>query len=170
MTTFRMGPNGYYNDQVSDTEAPTLFRNLGALRRDAYQDFSVVMEGHAPIEIIRLARRLTGDNFAQWMRANADGPLGSLVRDILNYLNGKIGHLSINTAISIQEERLKTTTHYHDAVYVPTSRDGSTLDPLLKQGLKLYDFDLYRLLSGIGPINLGRIMLLLGGETYYAGQ
>lgn len=170
MTTFRMGVNGYYNDQVTDTEAPTIFRNLVALRRDAAQDFSVVMEGHAPVEIIRLARRLTGDSFAQWVRANADGPLGTLMRDILNFLNGKIGHLTVNTAITIQEERLKNASHFHDAVYVPTSRDGSTLDPLLRQGLKLYDFDLYRLISGIGPVNLGRIFLLLGGENYYAGQ
>ena len=170
MTAFRMGPNGYFNDQVSDAETPTVFRNLAALRRDSMQDFTVVMEGHMPIEVIRLARRLTGDNFAQWMRVNADGPLRELVRTILNFLNGKLGHLSVNTAISMHEERMKNMSHFHDAVYVPTNRDGSSLDVLLRQGLKLFDFDLYRLLEGIGPVQVGRIFLLLGGETYYVQQ
>jgi hypothetical protein len=163
-----MGPNGFFFDQVNDAEMATIFKNLAALRRDSLVDFNMVLKGHVPVEIIRLVRRLTGDTFSQWLRANADGPLAGLVRDILNYLNGKIGHLSINTSISIHEERMKNLSHYHDAVYTPTGREGSSLDPLLKNGLKLFDFDLYRLLAGIGPIAVGRIFLLHGGESYYA--
>lgn len=168
MTAYRLGPNGFFNDEVSDAEMATIFKNLAALRRDSLVDFTLILKGYVPVEIIRLVRRLTGDTFSQWMRANADGPLASLVRDILNYLNGKVGHLTINTAISIHEERMKTTPHRHDAVYVPTNAaGGSALDPLLKSGLELYDFDLYRLIAGMGPIAVARIFLLHGGESYY---
>lgn len=79
MASFRMGTNGFYNDQVTDAEAAGLFRNLMALRRDAYVDFNVLLKGYTAIEIIRVVRRLTSDNFADWMRVNADGPLSGLI-------------------------------------------------------------------------------------------
>ena len=170
MTSFRMGTNGFFNDQVTDAEATGLFRNFVALRRDSYVDFNVMLKGHVPIEIIRAVRRLTGDDFADWMRVNAEGPLASLVRDILNYLNGKIGHMSLRTSITMHEERLRNFNHHHDAVYVTTSHGGSSIDPLIKQGLQLYHFDLYRLMAGIGTLDVSRIFLLLGGGTYYVEQ
>lgn len=170
MTSFRMGTNGFFDDQVSDAEATGLFRNLVALRRDAYVDFNVLLKGYTAIEIIRIVRRLTGDNFADWMRVNADGPLSGLVRDLLNYLNGKIGHMSVRTSITMHEERLRNTNHHHDAVYTTTNTGGSSIDKLLRDGCYLYHFDLYRLLAGLGPLDVGRVFLLLGGGTYYVEQ
>lgn len=164
-----MGANGFFNDQVSDAEMVTICKNLQMLRRDSLVDYTTVLQGHVAIEIIRLVRRLTGDDFAQWMRVNADGPLAGLVRDTLNYINGKIGHLSMKTSVTMHEERLRNVNREHLATYTPLGREGSSLDPMLKNGLSLFNFDLYRLLSGIGPVEVGRMFLLLGGDTYYAG-
>lgn len=170
MTDFRYAGNGYIGAQVSDSEASTLFRNLAALRRDSFNDFSVLMEGHLPIEAIRTAQVLTGGDFVDWMRVNADSPLQGLVRDILNYLNGKVGHFTIKTSIKIHEERLRPGIHYHEATYTPGARSESTLDGTLRNGARLFNFDLFRLMAGIGPVDVCRIFLLLGGATYYAEQ
>lgn len=170
MTDFRFVGNGYVNAQVSDSEASGLFRNLAALRRDSFTDFSVIMEGHLPIEIIRIANRLSDADFVDWMRVNADGPLSGLVRDILNYLNGKVGHFTIKTSINIHEERLRPGTRLHDATYTPGTRSESSMDGNLRNGDRLFNFDLFRLMAGIGPVDVGRIFLLLGGASYYAEQ
>lgn len=168
MATFKLGVNGYVNSQISEAELGAILKNLQLLRRDSYVNFAVVADGRLAIEAIRCARRLTGDSFREWMRVNADGPLRSLVRDILNYVNGKVGHLTMNSSITMHEEILRNNAHRQvEALYVPTDREGSAIDTHLKNGRSLYDFDLYRLMAGLGPINVVRIFLLLGGAVYY---
>lgn len=169
MAKYKLGVNGYVSDQTNEAELSATFKNLALLRRDAYVDFSVLVEGRLAIETIRCARRLTGDNFREWMRVNADGPLRALIRDMLNYVNGKVGHLTMNNSITMHEEILRGPRQT-EALYVPSSREGSALDLQLKNGHALYDFDLYRLISGIGAINVARIFLLLGGASFYGQQ
>jgi hypothetical protein len=168
MAKFKLGVNGYVTDQSSEAELTAIFRNLALLRRDSCVDFSVVADGRMAIETLRCARRLTGNNFREWMRVNADGPLKVLIRDLLNYINGKVGHLTMNSSITMHEEMLRNNAHrQNEALYVPSDREGSAIDIHLKNGRNLFDFDLYRLMSGMGAVNVARIFLLLGGASYY---
>jgi len=168
MTEFALVSNGFVASGIPDAELTGIFKNLKALKKDSYVDFTVVLKGHMAVEVIRCVRRLTGDSFRDWMKANSDGPIGPLVRDLLNYLNGKVGYHTVHSSIAIQESRLTQVDHFHSAVYTPTTRQESSLEPLLKQGMSLHDYDFYRLMAGIGAVDIARIFLLLGGESYYA--
>lgn len=169
MPSYRIAPHGFINAELSDAEAASIFKNLSLLRKDAYSDFELVIGGHVAIETMREAGRLIGGSFRLFMEANYDGgagPLANLVKDIVHYLNGRIGHHSITTCIKIEEQKLQSLNRNRSAVYTPSTRMGNAL-PLLEDGYVVHDYDFYRLMAGISPANVGRFLQLLGGEGYY---
>lgn len=166
MPNFRQVANGYVNASVDDGTLSTICRGLAAIRKDALVDFALIYEGYTSVDILQYAKTMTGNAFDEFLKANyADGrgPLSSLIRCIVHYLNDKCGHQSVLTAISIEENKLKAD-RLPD--YLPKSVVGSK-EPFLKDGYTLADYDLYRLMSGIGPTHLGRFLLLIGGRDYY---
>lgn len=169
MPEYRLVGNGYVAANLGDQDLPSILRNLKALRNDAYVDFSLVEKGHVAVETIREVKRLTGNSFRDWLAANyggGNGPISGLVRDIVHYLNNRIGHAQLITSISVQENRLKQLLRSRNGVYTPTTRTING-DDFLQKGDEVFDYDLYRLMAGIAPANVGRIFLLLGGESYY---
>lgn len=169
MPNFRPTPNGFVHDALSDGDLVGIFKNLSLLKKDSYNDFEAVIRGHVTLETLRDSTRLVGPSFRQFMEANYDsgrGPLAGLVKDIAHYLNGRIGHQGVLTSIRVEERKLLAAARQRSASYTPTRTSGASL-PLLEDGYVVHDYDLYRLIGGISPANVGRIMLLLGGETYY---
>jgi hypothetical protein len=169
MPDFRLASNGYVNAALSDGDLASLFRNLRLLRIDSYNDFEIVMKGYVAIETLRDVNLITGGNFAKFLEANYDsgrGPMAVLAKDILHYLNGKVGVQSLLSQIRIQEHTLQAAAKRRAATYGPIHRAGSSV-PFIEKGYRLDDYDLYRLAAGIGPAALGRLFLLLGGENYY---
>lgn len=170
MPDFRMAANGYVNANLSDGDLTALFRNLRLLRTDSYNDFEIVIKGYVAIETLRDVNLITGGNFAKFLEVNFDngrGPMAVLAKDILHYLNGKQGVLSLLSSIRIQEHTLEAAARRREATYSPIHRSGSAL-PFIEKDYRLEDYDLYRLAAGIGPAALGRLFLLLGGENNYA--
>lgn len=170
MPEYRLISNGYVDASLSDQDLVSLFKNLGYLRKDSYNDFELVIKGHVAQETLRDVNRLIGGSFEQWMRANYSngaGPIAGVVKDIIHYLNGKQNFSTVVSAIRILELTVPTSNKSRQASYTPVRRSGSG-EPLLSNGYELCDYDLYRLAAGIGPANLGRLFLLLGGDAYYA--
>lgn len=170
MPDYRLIKNGYVDASLSDQDLASLFRNIRLLRTDSYNDFEIVIKGYVAVETLREAKRLTGNNFAQFLELNfagGRGPLANLVRDIVHYLNGKQGHQTVLTSIRMEEHALEAQARNRSAVYSPAHSPGAG-EPFLKEGYRVEDYDLYRLAAGVGPAALGRIFLLLGGENYYA--
>lgn len=169
MPEFRLVSNGYANAAIGDGEMGAIFKNLLCLKTDSFVDFELLAKGHVAIETIREVNRLTGGSFKEFLEVNFDsgkGPISALVRDIVHYLNGRCGHQTVMTSISIQENKLKNFNRSRYGTYSPTIRTG-TPEPFLASGDMVYDYDLYRLMSGIGAGHVGRILLLLGGDAYY---
>ncbi len=170
MPDYRLAPNGYVNALLTDADLAALFRNLRLLRIDSYNDFEIVIKGYVAVETLRDVNLLTGGDFAAFLEANYDagrGPMAVLAKDILHYLNGKLGVLSLLSAIRVQEHTLQAEAKRRSASYSALHRSGSGL-PFIEKGYSLMDYDLYRLAAGLGPAALGRLFLLLGGENYYA--
>lgn len=169
MPNYRIAPHGMVNAELTDVELSNIFKNLNLLRKDAYSDFELVIGGHVGIETLRAGGQLIGGSFREFMEANYDsgkGPLANLVKDIVHFLNGRIGHQSIVTSIKIEEQKLQSANRVRSAIYSPSKRTGSSL-PLLEDGYVVHDFDFYNLMAGISPANVGRFLQLLGGESYY---
>ena len=169
MPSFRQVPNGFVHDALSDGDLVVIFKNLALLRKDSYNDFEMVVRGYVTIETLRDASRLIGPSFRQFMEANYDGgrgPLAGLVKDIAHYLNGRIGDKGLISSIRVEERKLLASARLRSATYTPTRGSGSSM-PLLEDGYVVHDYDFYRLMGGISPANVGRIMLLLGGDSYY---
>lgn len=169
MPNYRRIANGFITADISEEEANNLFRNLDLLRKDAYSDFELVVKGHVTLETLRIASRLTGGSFRQFMEANynqGSGSLANLIKDIAHFLNGRLGHHSIITSIKNEEQKLQNFSRSKTATYTPSKRAASAL-PLLEDGYIVHDHDLYRLMAGISPANVGRFLQLLGGENYY---
>lgn len=166
MPDYRLIQNGYVDASLSDQELNGLFRNLRLLRTDSYNDFEVVIKGYVAVETLNAARRLTGNDFGQFLELNFDagrGPLANVIRDVMHYLNGKQGHQTILTGLRMEEHALESSAPARSAVYQSISRHG-TSEPFLKDGYSVEDYDLYRLAAGIGPAAVGRFFLLLGGD------
>lgn len=170
MPDYKLINNGYVDASLSDQELTSLFRNLRLLRQDSYNDFDLVIKGYVAVETLREIKRLTGNNFAAFLELNFDGgrgPMALIVRDVLHYLNGKQGHQTILSSIRMEEHKLEALAKLRSATYsAPHKASGSEV--FLKAGYRVEDYDLYRLAMGIGPAALGRLFLLLGGESYYA--
>lgn len=169
MLKYRAVSRGFINADLNETEVSNAFKNLNLLRKDAYNDFELVVGGHVSIETMRISNLLTSGSFRQFMEANYDsgkGPLSGLIKDIAHYLNGKVGHRAITTSINIEEQKIRSQTRIRSATYSPSKTSGSSL-PLLEDGYIIHDFDLYRLMAGISPANVGRFFQLFGGETFY---
>lgn len=170
MPEYRLISNGYVDAGLSDQELTALFKNLRYLRKDSYNDFELVIKGHVAEETLRDARRLVGSSFEEWLKLNFDGgrgPLASVARDIVHYLNGKQHFSTVVSSIRIAEQIMVSAAKSRQATYTPVRRPGGG-EPFLKDGYTIQDYDLYRLAAGIGPANLGRLFLLLGGDSYYA--
>ena len=172
MPEYRITPNGYAHAALGDSDLGVIFKNLQCLRNDAYVDFDLIMKGAVTIETLREANFLTGRSFAQFLEVNFDsgkGPLASLVRDIVHYLNGRCGHQTIITSLNIEENKLRSLTKARHGTYTPAIRSGGG-EAFLKDQDRVYDNDLYRLMAGVGAGVVGRILLLLGGDSYYGSN
>jgi hypothetical protein len=172
MPEFRRGNNGYVSAHLGDGELDAMFKNLKYLRQDAYQDFELIMKGDVTIETLREVKAMTGTSFAGWMEVNFDngkGPLAELIRDIIHYLNGRCGHRQLITSLGIQENKLVDANSTRYGTYTPTTRTGGHA-AFLQDGDTVYDNDLFRLMAGVGAGVVGRIFLLLGGESYYGSN
>ena len=169
MPDYRLIDNGYVDSQIPDTELAAVFKRLKALIRDGMIDHELLMKGVLAIDALSLANRLTGRSFRGFVEVNYDegrGPLAGLMRDVVNYLNGKTGHQVLLTSITIHHGKLRPTDYAMEGVY-PHHRKTATSEPLLKDGAVLLDYDLYRLMAGIGAVGVARLFLLVGGADYY---
>jgi hypothetical protein len=170
MSDYRLVRNGYVPTDISEPELMGLFRNLKALKTDAYADFTLVIKGHVAVETLTNVKRLVGHSFHDFLEVNfggGRGPLAGLVRDVVHFLNNRIGYLSILTSIQVQENKLHALTRRRSGVYTPSISSGRN-EVFLKDGDTVLDYDLYRLMAALGPATMGRLMLLLGGEEFYA--
>jgi hypothetical protein len=169
MSDYRLVKNGYVPADISDSELAGLFRNLKALKTDAYADFVLVIKGHVAVETLQAVKRLVGHSFHDFLEVNfggGRGPLAGLARDVVHFLNNRVGYLSVLTSIQEQENRLTALTRRRSAVYTPSISAGRN-EVFLKDGDTVLDYDLYRLMAALGPATTGRLMLLLGGAEYY---
>lgn len=169
MPSFRQVANGYVPDTLSDAELTATLKNLNLLRKDAYSDFTLVLEGHVAVETLHAVTKLVGPSFRAFLEANYDsgrGPLANLIKDIAHYLNGRVGHQNIVTHLRVEERKLYSASRARAATYAPTRTAGNAL-PLLEDGYVVHDYDLYRLMAGLSPANVGRLLMLIGGESYY---
>lgn len=169
MPNYRSVANGYVDSRLSDYDLSVLFKNLRYLRKDAYNDFSLIIEGHVAIETLRTAKAITGGSFKQWLEVNFDngrGPLADIIREILYYLAGKQSYATVNTAVRINESLMESAAKQRSGTYASGNLTGSS-DAFTKYGHLVEDYDLYRLMAGVGPSVVGRILLLIGGEVYY---
>lgn len=170
MPEYRLVKNGYVPSDISDGELGSLFRNLKALKTDAYNDFTLVIKGYVAIETLSNVKRLVGPSFHDFLEVNfgnGRGPLANLVRDVVHFLNGRCGYFSIFTAIQIAENNLSSGLRRRSGNYTPSISSGKHED-FLKEGDVVMDYDFYRLMAALGPATLGRLVLLIGGEDYYA--
>lgn len=170
MPDFRLISNGYVDATLSDQELTALFKNLRMLRKDSYNDFELLVKGHVAEETLREIQRLTGGSFAQWLEVNFDhgkGPISGVIRDVMHFLNNKQSHFTVNTSVRQAELSLAAAAKARSAAYSPNRRTG-TGESFLRAGYKVEDYDLFRLMGAVGPALVGRLFLLVGGDTYYA--
>jgi len=169
MPDYRLVSNGYVAADLDEGEMVGIFRNLKLLKTDCNVDFGLVMKTHLAVEVLRDVNRLTGKSFQNWLAVNFEGGRGHIadvVRDVLHYLNGRIGHAQLQTSISVHENKLHSVARMKAGSYSPSARVAGN-EVFLRQGEAVYDYDLYRLMAGIGPLAVGRLFLLVGGESYY---
>lgn len=169
MPNYRQIANGFVDDRLSEGQLNETFRNLNLLRQDAYNNFELMISSHVAIETLVAANLLTGGDFQSFLEANYNGGAGrlaNLIKDIGHYVNGKIGHQSLITSINVEERKLRGINRSTPATFSP-SRNAPGHLALLDDGHVIHNFDLYRLMAGISPANVGRMFQLLGGESYY---
>jgi len=169
MANYRQFGNGFVSDQLSDTDLDNIFKNFALMRRDGVLDFALVIEGDLSIETMREAKRLMGGSFRQFMEANyygGSGPLSTLVKDVVHFLNGKISAVPLVTCINFEENKAKAAVKNRAATYSPQKRTSGNLS-LLEDGYVVHDMDLFNLMAGIGPAQVIRFLQLFGGGSYY---
>jgi len=169
MPNFRQIANGFIHNAVSESELSTIFKELNLMRKETYTDYTLVSEGHVAVDTLQRVYRLAGPDFPAFLEANYDrgrGMLALLVKDIVLYLNGKLGHQTIITHLRMEERKLASRLRAGPAVY-QSLKTVPNATPLLGDGETLGNNDLYRLMAGISPANVGRLLMLIGGENYY---
>lgn len=169
MPNYQTTENGFVSSTLTEQEIANLFKNLNLLRKDAYANFELVVDGHVTIETLRIAKQLTGGSFKEFLEVNYDhgrGSLANLIKNILHFLNGKVGSGSVTALLKVEELKMSGPNRNRSPIYTPTQRTGNSL-PMLEDGYVVNDYDLYRLMSGISPANVGRFFQLFGGESYY---
>lgn len=169
MPNYRHIANGLVDDSLSDAQLTEIFRNFNLLRQDAYSNFDLMLSSHVAIETLIAVNTLSGGDFQAFLEANyngGNGRLANLIKDIGHYVNGVIGHQSLITSINVEERKLKAANRSAPPSLSPSRNPPGHLS-LLDDGHVITNFDLYRLMAGITPANVGRIFQLLGGESYY---
>lgn len=170
MPNYRLVANGYVDSALSDNDLNSLFKNLRYLRKDSYDDFEMIISGHVAVETLRIAKAIIGGSFKEWLEVNFNngrGPLADIIREILYYLAGKQSFTTVVTATRIDENIMEASARQRRGSYSSSSASGHS-DLFIKHGHTVQDYDLYRLMAGVGPGVVGRILLLIGGEAYYA--
>ena len=143
MPNYRLVSNGYVADDISDAELNTLFTSIGYLRRDAYVDFALVVKGHVAVETLKIAKRLVGASFHDFLEANFNGgrgPMAPVVRSLIHFLNNKVGYFTVLTEIQVMENKLHADTLQREGVYTPTFTAGAN-EVFLRSGETVIDYD-----------------------------
>jgi hypothetical protein len=169
MANYRSFGNGFVNDALSDTELDNIFKNFALMRQDGILDFNLVINGDLSIETMREAKRLMGGSFRQFMEANyngGSGPLATLVKDVVHFINGKMSPTPLITVINFEENKAKAVVKTRLAQYSPSKRTSGNL-ALLEDGYVVHDSDFFHLMAGIGPAHVIRFLQLIGGGSYY---
>lgn len=170
MPNYRQVANGFVADGLSDGQLAEIFRNLSLLRQDTFNNFDLMLSPHVAIETLSAAKALIGGDFKGFLEANYNGGSGraaNLFKDISHYINGVISHQCLMTSINVEERKLKANNRSATpSAGLPRNPPGHL--SLLDDNQGITNFDLYRLMAGIAPANVGRIFQLLGGESYYA--
>lgn len=164
MPEFRRVANGYINNSLEDKEIGELFTQLKYINKQMTSDFEYALKGFGAVETIPVIRKLVGTSFKEFIEANYNSghsTLSHLVRNIVSYLNGVAGYQNVTTLISVEKARFDYDDEdetYNNINYVTGS--------LYKDGESLTDFDLYRLIAGIGLGQAVKFFLLLGGKSF----
>lgn len=167
MPSYRQIQNGFISLEVNDMDLAIIVRNLKSYLRSS-SDFGVKTDPLVIGDIVKQLRLLTGGDFRAFLIANYGdgyGPVSSLVRDIVLYLNGKISYRSVNTAITIEQNRVRT----YNTIPGGWQNNVMSKNRLDVNGVvdlnKVIDYDFFYLMSGISPDCMINMFLSLTGET-----
>lgn len=162
--------NGYISSRAEDIEFVNGIRRLKLTARALDEDLSPEARVDLTQEILSVANLFIGNSFKLWVVGNYDdgrGPLSNLMLNLLKALNNKIGATNLISMIAVEESRLSCFLPDNRDIKLPNQIKPISKVKLLQEDETLVNDDLYRLISMIGPINLGRILLLLDGGKHY---
>lgn len=167
MPSYRQIQNGFISLEVNDMDLAIIVRNLKSFLRSSH-NFGVKSDPLVIGDLVKQLRLLTGGDFRAFLIANYGdgyGPIASLVRDIILYMNGKISYRSVITAITIEQNRVRTYNNipggWQNNVMSKNRLDVNGIADLTK----VTDFDFFYLLSAVAPENVISMFLSLAGET-----
>lgn len=163
MSELKRVANGYVSAKLEPAEIEDLFNELKHINKRLVEDFEFLVKGFGANEAVPVIRKIVGDDFKLFVEENYNkgaSTLSHLFKGVVGYLNGKIAYQSIHSLISIEQSRFET--YEADDVYAPVAHIN---EPLFKDGESIEDFDLYRLIAGIGLVRAVQLFLLLGGKS-----
>lgn len=172
MVNFRQIRNGFILYEVTEGDLLTIMRNLKQFVWSGYSDYSIRLNPLIVKDILKQTRILAGPDFRAFLMANYNrgvGPQASLVREIVHYLNGMVGYRSVSTAITIEENKIKSYDKFDNWSSKTISARHMDAEGL-SQLDRVTDYDFYRLAAGMSPELFARLFLVLGGENIDAGR
>ncbi len=172
MANFRQVKNGFVNYDVGDGDLMTIMRNLKQFIWSGYSDYNIRLNPLIITDILKQTRLLVGQDFRAFLMANYNRGIGTqagLVREVVNYLSGQVGYRSVNTAIVIEENKIKSYDKFEN--WGAKTISANHMDTVgLSQLDKVNDYDFYRLCAGLSPELLARMFLVIGGENIDVGR
>lgn len=172
MVNFRQVKNGFINYELGDGDFVTIRRNLKQFIHSGYQDYHIRLNPLIIKDILKQTRLLVGSDFRAFLMANYNrgiGPQAALVREIVNFLSGDLGHRSVSTAITIEENKIKSYDKFDNWESKTISANHMDATGLANLD-KINDFDFYRLCAGLSPELVARMFLVIGGENIDVGR
>lgn len=161
MSSLKRVANGYVSGILEPVEIEDLFNELKHVNKRLVSDFDFLVKGFGAVEAVPILRKLAGSDFKAFVEGNYNNgtsTLSHLFKAVVCYLNGKIAYQSVHSLVSIEQARFESD----EEVFTPVA---SINEPLFKDGERVEDFDLYRLIAGIGLIRTVQLFLLLGGRS-----
>lgn len=114
------------------------------------------------IGTIKAINEIVGNDFCKLVSVNKqNGAFTALMEIISKYLNGEVGWTSVLSAIKVEEVKLGIGRHDYDEPEVTATYQHVPVGKVERN--TIYN-SLAKLMAGIGPFNVGKIILLLDGE------
>lgn len=158
--------NGFIPVACDGDEVSNILKTLTLLVETGIEETDIRKKTSICSSIMQSLNKLLGSNFNTFLALNYDdgaGPLAGLVTAIKGYLKGEVGWSSIASAILVEEVKLGSADH---ALTEPEVRFIEESEGL-RYKLNLPSQAMNKLAAGVGPINLGKIVLIASGVIGY---